>query len=139
MIPAIKQTNPFGKVRVRILLNEFSEKHSMYQFADIRLNLSNNYIQMDLSALLPESYISNLEISKEHLNCDTAISLLRLSHSGEVSAEEIGCTREEVVQGSWNLIEMDGTDKQRIWLRYYCSIGASIWVKSASLSKLYVL
>lgn len=82
--------------------------------------------QMDLSALLPESYISNLEISKEHLNCDTAISLLRLSHSGEVSAEEIGCTREEVVQGSWNLIEMDGTDKQRIWLRYYCSIGASI-------------
>lgn len=55
--------------------------------------------QMDLSALLPESYISNLEISKEHLNCDTAISLLRLSHSGEVSAEEIGCTREEVVQG----------------------------------------
>lgn len=30
------------------------------------------------------------------------------------------------MQGSWNLIEMDGTDKQRIWLRYYCSIGASI-------------
>lgn len=82
--------------------------------------------KMDLFALLPESYISNLEISKEHLNCDTAISLLRLSHSGEVSAEEIGCTREEVVQGSWNLIEMGGTDKQRIWLRYYCSIGASI-------------
>lgn len=79
----------------------------------------------NMSELLSESYIRNLNLSEEHLNCDTAIYFLRKSNKGEIPPEKYGCTREEVVNGSCNLIEMQGTNIQRLWLRYYCSIGAS--------------
>lgn len=80
----------------------------------------------DFAVLLSESYISKLDIAEKGLDCDTAIHLLRISNSGEIPVEEQTCTREEVVQVCWNLIERKGTDIQRIWLRYYCSIGASL-------------
>lgn len=81
---------------------------------------------IDLDRMLPISYISNLHVSEEHLNCDTAIFCLRKSNCGEMPPEKFGCSREEIVKGSWVLIEAEGTDIQRIWLRYYCSIGASV-------------
>ena len=85
--------------------------------------------KIDFDRMLPDSYISNLQLSEEHLNCDTAIFYLRKSNCGEMPLEKFGCTREELVKGSWVLIEAEGTTIQRIWLRYYCSIGASVLVK----------
>jgi len=82
--------------------------------------------KIDFDRMLPDSYISNLQLSEEHLNCDTAIICLRKSNCGEMPPEKFGCTREELVKGSWVLIEAEGTTIQRIWLRYYCSIGASV-------------
>lgn len=82
--------------------------------------------KVDFDSMLPNSYISNLQLSEEHLNCDTAIFCLRKSNCGEMPPEKFGCTREELVKGSWVLIEAEGTTIQRIWLRYYCSIGASV-------------
>lgn len=82
--------------------------------------------KIDFDNILPDSYISNLKLSQEHLDCDTAIYCLRKSNCGEMPPEKFGCTREEVVKGSWVLIEAEGTSIQRIWLRYYCSIGASV-------------
>lgn len=81
---------------------------------------------VDLNEMLSISHISNLQLSEEHLNCDTAIFCLRKSNCGEMPPEKIGCSREKIVRGSWALIEAEGTDTQRIWLRYYCSIGASV-------------
>lgn len=82
--------------------------------------------KVDFDSMLPNSYISNLQLSEEDLNCDTAIICLRKSNCGDMQAEKFGCTREELVKGSWVLIEAEGTTTQRIWLRYYCSIGASV-------------
>lgn len=82
--------------------------------------------KVNFDNLLTDSYISNLQLSEGHLNCDTAIFCLRKSNCGEMPPEKFGCTREEVVKGSWVLIEAEGANIQRIWLRYYCSIGASV-------------
>lgn len=82
--------------------------------------------KIDFDNILSNSYISKLQLSEEHLNCDTAIFCLRKSNCGEMPPEKFGCTREEIVKGSWVLIETEGTNIQRIWLRYYCSIGASV-------------
>lgn len=82
--------------------------------------------KIDFDNILYNSYISKLQLSEEHLNCDTAIFCLRKSNCGEMPPEKCGCTREEIVKGSWVLIEIEGTNIQRIWLRYYCSIGASV-------------
>ena len=82
--------------------------------------------KINFDNMLSKSYISNLKLSGEHLNCDTAIYCLRKSNGGEMPTEKFGCTREEIEKGSWRLIESQGTDIQKIWLRYYCSIGASV-------------
>lgn len=90
------------------------------------LRCINELGKIDFGNILPDSYISNLQLSEEHLNCDTAIFCLRKSNCGEMPPEKFGCTREEVIKGSWVLIESEGTNIQRIWLRYYCSIGGSV-------------
>ena len=82
--------------------------------------------ESNMTELLSNSYIRNLELSEEHLNCDTAIYCLRKSNSGEMPPEKYDCTRDEIVKGNWVLIETQGTNIQRLWLRYYCSIGASV-------------
>lgn len=86
--------------------------------------------EVDFENMLSKSYIRNLKLSEKNLDCDTAIYCLRKSNCGEMPVEKFGCTREEIEQGSWRLIESQGTDIQRIWLRYYCSIGASVLKKN---------
>lgn len=103
------------------------------QFEKWNLSLKNNVVSClselsrnDFSNALSKSYISNLKLSDTQLNCDTAIYCLRESNCGELLPEKFGCSRDEIIKGGWGLIETEGTSAQRIWFRYYCSIGASI-------------
>lgn len=80
----------------------------------------------DFGELLQKSYIAKLDMAEQGLNCDRAIYLLRVCNSEEISAEDMECSREDVVQGICNLIEAKGTNIQRVWLRYYCSVGESL-------------
>lgn len=95
--------------------------------------------RIDFDDLLQKSYIAKLDMSEKGLNCDRAIYLLRVCISEEISAEEAGCTREEVVQGICNLIETKGTNIQRVWLRYYCSVGESLSSENPQMANNYAL
>lgn len=81
---------------------------------------------MDISSKVKVSYIHNLKINEEDLNGDNAIFCLRKSNCGEMTFEKFGCTREEIVKGTYAIGEKAGTTTQKIWIRYYCSIGASV-------------
>lgn len=82
--------------------------------------------QSNLSELLKVSYIRSLNSSSVELDCDKAISFLRASNCREIIDEDLGCTRKELVEACWKLAEIQGSNVQRILVRYYCSIGASV-------------
>lgn len=95
--------------------------------------------RIDFEDLLQESYIAKLNRSEKGLNCDRAIYLLRVCSSEEISVEEAECTREEAVQGICNLIEMEGKNIQRVWLRYYCSVRESLSNENPQMANNYAL
>lgn len=90
------------------------------------LDILKKISELDIEKILTKSYVHNLKINDKELDCDTAIFCLRKSNCGEMPLEKFGCTRDEIVKGSYAIGNQFGTITQKIWIIYYCSIGASI-------------
>lgn len=94
---------------------------------------------LEIDDLIKKSYIANINPNKEHVDCEMAIWFLRASNCGELSDKELNISRDEIIKSSFTVGEVQGTETQKAWIKYYCAIGESVLNRNPQTSNNWAL
>lgn len=73
-----------------------------------------------------QSYVMKIDSKKQEVDADKAILFLREYNASGISSESFNTSKEEILKNCCIVGEATGNVLQKMWIRYYCSISASI-------------
>ena len=114
----------------RNLLECQSENSWKIGFKNFIVELFDVLQNLEIDDLLKNSYIANINQNREQVDCELAICLLRASNCGET----LNISRDEIIKSSFKIGEVMGTETQKAWIKYYCSIGESVLNNNPQIS-----